>query len=218
MNKKIKVAPSLLAADFSNLEKEIKKIENAKADAIHLDIMDGLFVKNLSMGPKIVATVNSLTDIFLDVHLMIYNPYDYVEKFIENGADMISFHIEATEDIEDIINYIKKCSKKTSLAINPETSFSLLERYLPLVDNILIMSVHPGKGGQIFMESALKKIKLAKKIKDENKLNYSIQVDGGINDKTAKLCVDAGCDFLVAGTYLFSLEDMKYGIELLKNL
>jgi ribulose-phosphate 3-epimerase len=218
MNKKIKVAPSLLAANFSNLEKEIKKIENSKADAIHIDIMDGHFVKNLSMGPKILNTVNALTDIFLDVHLMIYNPYDYVEKFIENGADMISFHIEATEDIEDILNYIKKCNKKASLAINPETSFSMLERYLALVDNILIMSVNPGEGGQEFMKSSLKKIELAKKIKDENKLKYSIQVDGGINEKTAKLCLDAGCDFLVAGTYLFSLEDMKIGVETLKNL
>jgi ribulose-phosphate 3-epimerase len=170
------------------------------------------------MGPKILNTVNALTDIFLDVHLMIYNPYDYVEKFIENGADMISFHIEATEDIEDILNYIKKCNKKASLAINPETSFSMLERYLALVDNILIMSVNPGEGGQEFMKSSLKKIELAKKIKDENKLKYSIQVDGGINEKTAKLCLDAGCDFLVAGTYLFSLEDMKIGVETLKNL
>ncbi|NGX56887.1 MAG: Ribulose-phosphate 3-epimerase [Candidatus Anoxychlamydiales bacterium] len=218
MSKKIKVAPSLLAADFSNLEKELKKIEKSKADALHLDIMDGHFVPNFSMGPKIVGTVNKLSDIFLDVHLMIYNPYDYVEKFIEQGADMITFHVEATEDIEDTLNYIKKCSKKVGLALNPKTSFSLVERYLELIDVLLIMSVNPGFGGQKFIESTLKKIDLAKKIKDENKLKYEIQVDGGIDDIIGKKCVQKGADFLVAGTYLFSQSDMQKGVEKLKSL
>lgn len=217
MKDKIKVAPSILACDFADLSGELKRVENAKADAIHIDIMDGHFVNNLTMGPKIVSAINRSTDLFLDVHLMMYNPYDYVERFIEAGADSITFHFEATEDIEDTISYIKKCSKKVGLALNPETSFSLAIKYLDKCDLVLFMSVHPGFGGQDFIPSALEKIELAKKIKDDQKLKFDIQVDGGINDLTATRVKKAGANFLVAGTYLFKMKDMKGGIDKLRE-
>jgi len=195
MKDEIKVAPSILACDFAHLYDEVKKIENSSADAIHLDIMDGHFVPNITIGPKIVAAVRRSTKLFLDVHLMIYNPFDYIEKFIEAGADLITFHFEATEDIEDTLNYIRKCGKKAGLAFNPETSFSLAIKYLEKCDLVLFMSVHPGFGGQKFITSALEKIEFAKKLKDDMNLNYDIQVDGGINDQTAMRCKKKGLIF-----------------------
>lgn len=217
MKDEIKVAPSILACDFAHLYDEVKKIENSKADAIHLDIMDGHFVPNISIGPKIVAAIRRSTKLFLDVHLMIYSPFDFIEKFIESGADSITFHFEATEDVEDTLNYIKKCGKRTGLAFNPETSFTLATKYLEMCDLVLFMSVHPGFGGQKFINSALEKIELAKKLKDDLKLKYDIQVDGGINNETASRCKKKGANFLVSGNYLFSLPSMIDGIKLLKS-
>lgn len=217
MKNKIKVAPSILAADFSNIHDEVKKVENAKADAIHIDVMDGHFVPNITLGPQMVAAINRSTNLFLDVHLMIYNPFDYIEKFIEAGADSISFHIEATEDVEDTINYIKKCGKKVGLAFNPETSFSMATKYLEMLDLVLLMSVHPGFGGQKFIPSVLEKIELAKNLKDDMKLTFDIQIDGGIDIDTASKCINKGANFLVAGTYLFSQKDMAEGVKKLKN-
>ncbi|NGX63167.1 MAG: Ribulose-phosphate 3-epimerase [Candidatus Anoxychlamydiales bacterium] len=216
MKNKIKVAPSILSADFSHLHDEVKRVEKSKADAIHIDIMDGHFVPNLTMGPKIVSAINRSSEIFLDVHLMIYNPFDYIDKFVEAGADLITFHIEATEDIEDTINFIKKCGKKAGLAFNPETSFSLALKYIEMVDLVLFMSVHPGFGGQKFIPSVLEKIEMAKKLKDDMKLDLDIQVDGGIGKETALKCKKHGANFLVAGTYLFSLDDMKTGVDNLR--
>ncbi len=217
MKSSIKIAPSLLSCDFAHLAKELKKIEDTKADAIHIDVMDGHFVPNLSMGPKITSAVKRCTDIELDVHLMIYNPFDYIEKFIEAGADIITFHFEATEDVEDTLNFIKKCGKKAGLAFNPETSFQLAERYLPYADLILFMSVNPGFGGQKFIPSIVDKIQEAKKIKEDMKLNFDIQVDGGINQDTGKLCAKAGANFLVSGSYLFSQKDMSEAVKNLRN-
>lgn len=217
MNGEIKIAPSILACDFSHLYDEIKKIESSLADAIHLDVMDGHFVPNITIGPKFVAAVKRSTNLFLDVHLMIYSPFDYIEKFVEAGADLITFHFEATEDIEDTLNYIKKCGKKAGLAFNPETSFSLAVKYLEKCDLVLFMSVHPGFGGQKFISSTLEKIELAKKLKEDMNLSFDIQVDGGINDQTASRCKKKGANFLVAGTYLFSLPSMKEGVKLLKS-
>ncbi|NGX50082.1 MAG: Ribulose-phosphate 3-epimerase, partial [Candidatus Anoxychlamydiales bacterium] len=176
MKNKIKVAPSILAADFSRINEEVKKVEESKADAIHIDVMDGHFVPNISIGPQMVAAINRSTDLFLDVHLMIYNPFDYIEKFVEVGADLITFHFEATEDVEDTINYIRKCGKKVGLAFNPETSFSLATKYLEKLDNVLFMSVHPGFGGQKFIPSVLEKIELAKNLREDLKLDFDIQV------------------------------------------
>ena len=218
MKEKIKVAVSILSADFANLKDDIKKIEISKADSIHIDIMDGHFVPNITMGPKMVAAINRSTDLFLDVHLMIYNPFDYIDKFIESGADLITFHTEATEDVEDTIQFIKKCGKKVGLSINPKTSFSMVEKFLDHIDLVLFMSVNPGFGGQKFIPSVLDKIKSAKKLKADLKLNFDIQVDGGINDQTAKDCIKAGANYLVSGTYLFSQKDMTKAVQSLKEV
>ena len=215
--KKIKVLPSLLSCNFANISKEVKGLEDADADGIHIDVMDGHFVPNLSMGPKIVKAVNKSTDLFLDVHLMTYNPYSFVERFIEAGADMITFHIEATEDVLDIIKFVKKCNKLVSIAINPETSVSMLYKYIPLCDQILFMTVHPGFGGQKFIEKVLDKIKELNSFLDQNKLSIDIQVDGGINLETAKLCIDNNVNSLVSGQFLFSSSSMKETISKLKN-
>jgi ribulose-phosphate 3-epimerase len=217
MKNEIKIAPSILSCDFAHLYDEVKKIENAKADAIHIDVMDGHFVPNITMGPKIVAAINRSTNLFLDVHLMIYNPFEYIESFIEAGADLITFHFEATEDVEDTLNYIKKCGKKAGLAFNPETSFSLAAKYLQLCDLILLMSVNPGFGGQKFIPSVLEKIKMAKDFKEDMNLKYDIQVDGGIDLENTIKCKKMGADFIVSGTYLFSINDMKDGITKLKS-
>ncbi len=217
MKNKIKVAPSILAADFSKIYDEVKKVEKANADAIHIDIMDDHFVPNISIGPQMVAAINRSTYLFLYVLLMIYNPFDYIEKFVEVGADLITFHFEATEDVEDTINYIKKCGKKVGLAFNPETSFSLATKYLEKLDLVLFMSVHPGFGGQKFIPSVLEKIELAKNLKEDLKLDFDIQVDGGIDIVTASRCINKGANFLVAGTYLFSQKDMIESVKKLKN-
>jgi len=217
MENKIKVAPSILACDFAHLYDEIKRVEKAKADAIHLDIMDGHFVPNITIGPKIVAAIKRSTNLFLDVHLMIYNPFDYIEKFVEAGADLITFHFEATEDVEDTLDYIRKCGKKAGLAFNPETSFSIAAKYLEKCDLVLFMSVHPGFGGQKFIHSVLEKIELAKNLKNDLKLDFDIQVDGGIDIESAAKCKKKGANFLVAGTYLFGQKDMSEGVKNLKN-
>ena len=215
--KKIKVLPSLLSCNFANISKEVKGLEDADADGIHIDVMDGHFVPNLSMGPKIVKAVNKSTDLFLDVHLMTYNPYSFVERFIEAGADMITFHIEATEDVLDIIKFVKKCNKLVSIAINPETSVSMLYKYIPLCDQILFMTVHPGFGGQKFIEKVLDKIKELNSFLDQNKISIDIQVDGGINFETAKLCIDNNVNSIVSGQFLFHSSSMKETIRKLKK-
>ena len=213
---KTKISASILSCDFLHLSEEIKKIENSTADSIHLDIMDGHFVNNFSFGPRIVSMIRQSTKLFLDTHLMIYNPYDYVEKFIAAGSDRITFHLEATEDIEDTINFIKTCGKEVGISINPETSVSLLERYLFMCDKILFMSVHPGFGGQKFLPEVLDKIKYAKQIKDENNLKVELAIDGGIDNKTAVLAKKSGANLLVSGTYLFSSKNMKEAVETLR--
>ncbi|MBI5346031.1 MAG: ribulose-phosphate 3-epimerase [Chlamydiae bacterium] len=218
MKKKIKVAPSILSCDFAFLAQELERIEEAKADAIHIDVMDGHFVPNLTLGPKIVGAIKKHTKLFLDVHLMIYNPFEYIEKFIAAGADLITFHLEATEEVEYSLNFIKKCGKMAGLAFNPKTSFSVVPKYLNMCDLVLFMSVNPGFGGQKFIPGVLDKVELARKIIDEQKLKVEIQVDGGIDEETAKKCVEAGADFLVSGTYLFGCKDMQEGINKLKNL
>lgn len=230
----IKVAPSILSGDFGYLADTAKKIEDSGADSIHIDIMDGNFVPNLTMGPQAVAAINRASSLFLDVHLMIYHPFDYVERFVEAGADNITIHFEATEDVEETLAYIRKCNIKAGLAFCPETSMSMIPKYLDKCDMILLMTVHPGFGGQAFMPEVLEKISFTRecvtklnirqggitpeKGSEESKLPpFDIEVDGGIDNVTAKQCVEAGANVLVSGTFLFSAPNMGKAIEELRE-
>jgi ribulose-phosphate 3-epimerase len=231
---RIQIEPSILSADFGHLADEAKRIEKAGADAIHIDVMDGHFVHNLTLGPRAVAAINKATPLFLDVHLMIYNPYDYIETFIEAGADRIIFHFEATEDVEDTLTFIRRSGKLAGLSFRPETSFSMIPKYLTMCDLILIMTVSPGFGGQEFMTNMLEKIRLAREYCDRHRIRkggivlqpdlameslppFEIQVDGGINNETARQCVKAGANNLVSGNFLFSQKDLKKAIETMRN-
>jgi ribulose-phosphate 3-epimerase len=214
--KRIQIEPSLLSADFGKLAEEAQRMEEAGADAIHIDIMDGHFVPNLTLGPRAVAAVNRATSLFLDVHMMVYNPYEFIEVFIQSGADRITFHFEATEDVEDTLEFIKRCGKKGGLSFRPETSFSMIPQYLPLCDSVLIMTVNPGFGGQAFLPEVVDKIRLTRQFCDKNNLSTDIQVDGGINLETGRECVRAGANILVSGNHLLSQSDLKKAIEQLR--
>ena len=221
MGKRIYIEPSIFAGDFAKLGEEAKRIEESGADAIHFDIMDGHFVPNLSLSPKALAAVNRSTEMFLDVHIMVYNPYDYIERLVEAGADRITFHVEATEEVEATLDFIKKCGVKTGLAFCPDTTESIIPKYLDKCDLLLMMTVNPGFGGQAFLPKVLEKIEFTRKICDDLNLKKDgeeimIQVDGGINGETAEKCIAAGANNLVAGTYLFE-GDMKAKIAKMRG-
>jgi ribulose-phosphate 3-epimerase len=215
-HKEILVAPSILAGDFGHLAEEARRIAESGADYIHVDIMDGHFVPNLTLGPRALAAINRATPLFLDVHIMIYNPFEFVERLVESGADRITFHFEATEDIEDTLSYIHKCGIQAGLAFRPETSAEFVPKFLTKADLILLMTVPPGFGGQQFESKVIEKIRFVRQMCDKQGIQMLIEVDGGIDANTAPLCVEAGANVLVAGTYLFKEVDMAEGIRKLR--
>lgn len=214
------IAPSLLAADFKNLELEIKRVSKAGAKWLHLDVMDGHFVPNISFGPVVLASVAKVSNLFLDVHLMITHPEKYADEFIKAGAQLITFHIEAlkADQVLKLIKHIKANKVKVGLAIKPKTKVETILPYLKLIDLVLVMSVEPGFGGQKFMPLAVEKIKSLRAYIKKNKLKTLIEVDGGINLETAKLCADAGVDVLVAGSYLFGAKDLSNKLKALGRI
>ncbi len=212
------LAPSILSADFSNLSGQLRYVEMAGADLIHCDIMDGQFVPNLTFGPLVVGSINKVTTLPLDVHLMIKNPDSLIPEFIEAGADYITVHQEEVVHLNRTLNNIKKLGAKAGVAINPATPVETLSEVLDIVDLVLIMSVNPGFGGQTFIHSSINKIKKLKKLKIELNLNFAIEVDGGINSKTIKEVSDAGCDIFVAGSSIFKADNITAAATELKNL
>lgn len=219
---KIFISPSILSADFANLEQDIKKVEANGADWIHIDVMDGHFVPNITIGIPVVKSIKNITDLPLDVHLMIDNPEKYIEDFSNAGANIITFHYEAIknnypnnykEKTTELINKIKEMNIKAGLSIKPKTSPNEILEFLNILDMVLIMTVEPGFGGQKFMEDCAEKIETIKKSAQKNLI---IQVDGGINDKTAKICTELGATSLVAGSFIYKSDNIRKAIESLR--
>ena len=210
------IAPSILSADFSKLGEEIKAVEKAGADWIHVDVMDGHFVPNITIGPVVVSKIRKTSNIFFDVHLMVENPEKYIEPFAKAGSDLITIHAEACKNPRSIIKKIKDLGCKTGISINPETSVDLIKDIIKDVDLVLVISVHPGFGGQKFIPDVLPKIKKVKQIIDKTGKNIFLEVDGGINDKNAKTVVEHGANVLVAGNYVFKNISYRKAIRSLK--
>ena len=217
--KNIQISPSILSADFSQLGTEIKRLEEGGADMIHVDVMDGHFVPNLTIGPPVIKALRKHCSLKFDVHLMISPVHKYIEAYADAGADIITIHPEATENLEDSIYKIKDLKKKVGVSLNPETNIDLIQDFLSQIDLVLIMSVNPGFGGQKFMPEVLEKIKELKKIREMEKLNFDIEIDGGINFDNCKIAIEAGANILVSGTTVFKSNDgdIKKNINLLKT-
>ena len=216
--KKIQISPSILSADFSQLGNEIKRLEDGGADMIHVDVMDGHFVPNLTIGPPVIKTLRNYTKLPFDVHLMITPVHKYIKNYAEAGADIITIHPEATDNLKESINHIKELGKKVGVSLNPNTKIDIIKEFFSEINLILIMSVHPGFGGQKFIPEVLVKIKELKKIKDQHNFNFDIEVDGGINFDNSKLAIEAGANILVSGTTIFKNNNgnIKKNIDTLK--
>ena len=217
--KKIQISPSILSADFSQLGNEIKRLEEGGADLIHVDVMDGHFVPNLTIGPPVIKALKKNCSIKFDVHLMISPVHKYIDAYADAGADIITFHPEATDDLSASIKKIKDLGKKVGVSLNPETSVSVIKDYLDQIDLVLIMSVNPGFGGQKFMPEVLDKIKELRNIQKKKNVDFDIEIDGGINFENSKIAIEAGANILVSGTTIFKSNngDIKKNIDLLKS-
>ncbi|MDB3964512.1 ribulose-phosphate 3-epimerase [Candidatus Pelagibacter sp.] len=216
--KKIQISPSILSADFSQLGNEIKRLEEGGADMIHVDVMDGHFVPNLTIGPPVIKALRKQCSIKFDVHLMISPVHKYIEAYADAGADIITIHPEATENLEESISKIKSLNKKVGISLNPESKLDLITNYLEKIDLVLIMSVNPGFGGQKFMPEVLDKVKQLKEIKSKKNMNFDIEIDGGINFDNFRSAIEAGANILVSGTAIFKSNngDIKKNINLLR--
>lgn len=212
----VKIAPSILSADFARLAEEIKDVERGGADYIHVDVMDGHFVPNITIGPLIVDAIRPVTKLPLDVHLMIENPDQYIEQFAKAGADYITVHVEACRHLHRTIQLIKSFGVKAGVVLNPATPVESIQHIIEEVDMVLLMTVNPGFGGQKFISSVLPKITAVKKMAEERGLDIEIEVDGGVNPETAKLCVEAGANVLVAGSAIYNAENREAAIAALR--
>lgn len=213
----VKIAPSILSADFSKLGEEIKDVERGGADYIHVDVMDGHFVPNITIGPLIVDAIRPVTKLPLDVHLMIEDPDSYIEAFANAGADYITVHAEACRHLHRTVHFIKSFGVKAGVVLNPATPVNMIEHVIEDIDMVLLMSVNPGFGGQKFIPSVLPKIAAVKKLADAKGLNIEIEVDGGVNEETAQLCIEAGADVLVAGSAIYNQKNRAAAIAALKG-
>lgn len=213
----MKIAPSILSADFANLQRDIEFVEKHGADYIHVDVMDGQFVPNITFGPAVVQAIRPITKLPLDVHLMIVNPERFIHEFAKAGADIIGVHIEATPHIHRAIQMIKAENVKAEVVINPGTPVEAIKYVLPLVDQILVMTVNPGFGGQRFLSEMANKIRELAKLKEQYGYHYDIEVDGGIDDQTIKVCAEAGANVFVAGSYIFGAQHPEERINALKE-
>ena len=210
---KIIISPSILSADFANLERDIKRVEDAGADWIHVDVMDGHFVPNITIGVPVVKSIKKISNLPLDVHLMIENPEKYIQPFAQAGSDILTFHYETVKDVSSVVNIIKSYGVKAGMSIKPKTPAEEILEFLPLLDLVLVMTVEPGFGGQSFIKVCAEKIPLIKKYASENLI---IQVDGGINAETAKICTAYGANSLVAGNYIYKSGDIQKAVQSLR--